>query len=152
MSLPDLPPSGSLSKAALSPCPETGPGAAPAPAPGPTAPPLPSAPANLPLTGVKRALSDLAQEICGLIGELRDLDRPRRTTVESCWYFDEVGDRAERIEAQARFLRHIADVMWEQAYREGARRRAYHEPATVEEFEQSARASGTQQLRNGVTF
>jgi hypothetical protein len=150
MSLPDLPPSGSLSKAALSPCPDGGAGAAPPSEP--TAPPLPSAPAGLPLTGLKRSLRELGQEICGLIGELADVDRPRRTLVESCWFFDEVGDRAERIESQAKVLRHMCDVMWEQAYREGVRRRAYHEPQTLDDFEQSAAASGTQMLANGVRF
>jgi hypothetical protein len=148
--LPELPPSGSLSGAALSPCHDGGSGAASPSEPSP--PPLPSAPANLPLTGLKRTLRELAQEICGLIGELADIDRPRRTTVESCWFFDELGSRADRIESQAKLLRHMADVMWEQAYREGVRRRQYHEPATLDEFDQSASVSGTQQLANGVRF
>jgi hypothetical protein len=152
--LPELPLIGSLSGDDLGPCSETGAGASPRDSAiaEPTAPPLPSAPANLPVTGLKRSIRTLAQEICGLIGELADIDRPRRTLHESCWFFDELAERADRIESEARLLRHAADVMWEQAYREGVRRRQHHEPATVEVFDHDAHISGAEQRAKGVRF
>lgn len=149
--LPDPNPDDRVSGTALDPCAQ-GVGAASSAGTEGVAPPLPSAPADLPLTGIKRQIRTLAQEICGLIGELAEIDRPRRTLIESCWLFDELGERAEQIEAEARLLRHMADVMWERAYREGARRRAYHEPEALKRFDEDARVSGAEQLARGVRF
>lgn len=99
--LPELPPRGSLSGAALSPCPEPDGGAGAAP--------------PLPLVAVRRELRELTQAITPLIGYLADLSESRRL-VEWAWFFDELHDHAEHIQSHAMTLKHMADIGWERTH------------------------------------
>jgi len=105
VSLPEVPPSGSLSKAALGPCPETD-----------RAQRLEDSPVHI--APVRRTLRDLTQTICPLIGCLDDLSKPH-SLHEWAWFYDELAERAEAIQSQAMALKHMADVMWERVYATG---------------------------------
>ncbi|HTE62973.1 MAG TPA: hypothetical protein VK631_21645 [Solirubrobacteraceae bacterium] len=124
---PDL--ADSLSGAALGPCSHPEAGAAPGAGSDGAIPPLPSAPADLPLVGLHRELVFATAAISPLVAHLGDLARNRRTTVEMCWWLDELRSRAADLESHAKALRHMCDVLWEMSYQEGVRRRAHHEPA-----------------------
>jgi len=96
-----------VSGAALSPCSETGAcaGGSRAGVEGGT----------LPLAVIRRELRGLTQEICPLIGFLAELSDERRL-VEWAWYFDELGEKVQRVQSHAMLLKHECDVMWERVY------------------------------------
>src|SRR5262245_54613256 len=103
--LPDVPSSGTLSKAALGPCPN------PERSERLDSPPVHIAP-------VRRQMRELAQALTPLAGLLDDIHQPR-SLHEWAWFWDELGDRAEAIQSAAMGLKHMADVMWERNYHVG---------------------------------
>lgn len=127
--LPDPGPADKVSEDVLSPCLGSGSGETSLGPAGPTVrPPLPSAPADLPIVGLRLELIELARELVPLVAYIGDMARWRTqpTTIDLCHWLDALALPVERVESHALLLRHMIDVLRDLAIEEGMRRNAAH--------------------------